>query len=801
MGNQVEETLNLDPGNAAGQIEETLTTVLNQGVDRTLELKVATPTGESDTITITQEGCREAFITSDGMRFVTSDGQLFGVLKDPCPGGCIPSYITLNQNLTDPAEMISGDVAGTEIQWIRDNSHRVLGKKTAEGVMTICQLDDEDSTKYADGATADLTGSQGDVFMRLPRFFYHAEEVETDVWKIGFSRAKVASDWKEWDGKDLIGVYKAYSDGTKLYSRSGIAPTTNVSQEDFKARSQANGMGYSLVKFKHHSMLAFLFYAMYGNTNSQVICGTGTSDDGKTTGQTNALGMTDTVAAENGNTGSINFWGLENWWGDLYEWVDNVVINNRFWQVTRDDGTTGGFLAPSEDGFISKVHVGEELDMIPSAVGASDTLGFCDYYGQYNGNALVLARSSDSSDSFGGVAYVSANSDVSDTGFASGSRLAFRGDIIEMTSSSDFVSIGESMPSYITIDQNLTDPSQMITGDVNGESIQWIRENSHRVLGKKTAEGVMTVCQLDDEDSTKFADGGSADLTGGQGDVFMKLPRFFYHAEEVETDVWKIGFSRAKVASDWKEWDGKDLVGVYEGYVSDGKLRSVSGETPTDAVPQADFKAYAQANGDGYSLVKFKHHSMMAFLFYALYGNTNSQAICGTGSDVQGKTTGATNGIGMTDTVAEVNGNTGSINFWGLENWWGSLFERVDNVSINNNVWTITEDGGSTRDVQAVTSDGFISKVHVGENLDIVPSDVGASDTLGFCDYYGRNDDNALVLSRSCSGSFSIGGVAFAYVDSDASLTEPGYGSRLAFRGTINEIESSVDFTDIEAIS
>ena len=444
MGNQVEETLNLDPGNAAGQIEETLTTVLNQGVDRTLELKVATPTGESDTITITQEGCREAFITSDGMRFVTSDGQLFGVLKDPCPGGCIPSYITLNQNLTDPAEMISGDVAGTEIQWIRDNSHRVLGKKTAEGVMTICQLNDEDSTKFADGGSADLTGGQGDVFMRLPRFFYHAEEVETDVWKIGFSRAKVASDWKEWDGKDLIGVYKAYSDGTKLYSRSGVTPTTNVSQEDFKARAQANGTGYSLVKFKHHSMLAFLFYAIYGNMNSQAVCGSGTSDSSKTTGQTNAFGMTDTVAAENGNTGSINFWGLENWWGDLYEWVDNVSINNRVWTITEDDSSTRNVQARNGDGpgNILKVSVGEFLDMVPIvAVGASASTSFCDWYIANSDNALVLARSYIDSNAYGGVAFANATFGASYTYSYSGSRLAFRGTINEIESSVDFTDI------------------------------------------------------------------------------------------------------------------------------------------------------------------------------------------------------------------------------------------------------------------------------------------------------------------------------------------------------------------------
>lgn len=37
----------------------------------------------------------------------------------------------------------------------------------------------------------------------------------------------------------------------------------------------------------------------------------------------------------------------------------------------------------------------------------------------------------------------------------------------------------------ILINQLESDPSLMISGDVKGEVIQWIRQNSHRVLAKK----------------------------------------------------------------------------------------------------------------------------------------------------------------------------------------------------------------------------------------------------------------------------------------------------------------------------
>ena len=54
---------------------------------------------------------------------------------------------------------------------------------------------------------------------------------------------------------------------------------------------------------------------------------------------------------------------------------------------------------------------------------------------------------------------------------------------------------------------------------------------------------------------------------------------------------------------------------------------------------------------------------MMAVLYYAYYGNTNCQATIGFGTNNSGKNTGATNALGMEDTVAGGNGDSNSINF------------------------------------------------------------------------------------------------------------------------------------------
>lgn len=224
------------------------------------------------------------------------------------------------------------------------------------------------------------------------------------------------------------------------------------------------------------------------------------------------------------------------------------------------------------------------------------------------------------------------------------------------------------IPGVIYINQLESDPSRMITGDVNGKIIQWIRQNSHRVLAKKTGEGTVTYIELDDNNSNLYAADGTAAATDGtEGDVFIKLPTFYYRGNDdgpngSSGDNVEIRFSKTPF-EDSVEWDTNILIGAYEAYYGDGKLQSRSGVVSSGSISQANFKSYAAARGGGYQLVDWQMHCVLGCLFYAMYGNTNSQAICGSGTNSYTKTCGETNSLGMNDTKAETNGNTMSINF------------------------------------------------------------------------------------------------------------------------------------------
>jgi hypothetical protein len=88
VGEVTGQPLTVSPGSGTGSAAVSFGSVMNKGLDRTLELEITTPKGVKKTLTVNQEGCRQAYITSDGKRWLTSDNRVYGVLKSDVPCKC-----------------------------------------------------------------------------------------------------------------------------------------------------------------------------------------------------------------------------------------------------------------------------------------------------------------------------------------------------------------------------------------------------------------------------------------------------------------------------------------------------------------------------------------------------------------------------------------------------------------------------------------------------------------------------------------------------------------------------------------
>jgi hypothetical protein len=343
--------------------------------------------------------------------------------------------IVFDKTIADP-ENIEGAGEGAILDIVA-KMRRCLVKKTAEGQVTIAYLNNADSTKYADGTAAVLTGTEGDVMVYKPAFYYKFEAVDANRFAYYIAEQAGDGSWIH-SPASLIGAYKSNNVSSKLYSRSGVAPTCSLTITNNANYAKARGAGYNIIDFEQHSMIALLFYAKYGNRNSQAILGTGNANYTAANGSTNAIGNSDTSGA---TTGHASFAGIEGVHGCAYEWVGGVTILDHVWTITNPDGTTRNGNAPAgtTNGYITELAaaLGPYFDVIPTAVGGSATTHYADDYTRNTGSR-VLARSYSSTYTDGGLSYARASYDSSDTVANIASRLAFRGVIREAQSVTAF---------------------------------------------------------------------------------------------------------------------------------------------------------------------------------------------------------------------------------------------------------------------------------------------------------------------------------------------------------------------------
>jgi len=279
---------------------------------------------------------------------------------------------------------------------------------------------------------------------------------------------------------------------------------------------------------------------------------------------------------------------------------------------------------------------------------------------------------------------------------------------------------------------------------------------------------------------------------------------------------------------DWVEHE-PCLVAVFEACTIGSKLYSAAtGNASVGSLTQSDFVYYAKQRG--LQLIDWEMHKDIANLFFAFYGRRDSQDQCGYGQSTEQRNIGTTALLGMQDTISynsdggahqtsnawyvrpnEDGKNVYSLiyntNCMGYENLYGDKYEWLSGVSLPN---TNTQEqyklliempDGSTRKVKSGTVSGYCTGMYHQKYMDIVGvhSQKGSSTTY-YCDEFNVSNAANRVVCRSRVYSVACGGVSCAFCGYDSSSSFTVVGSRLAFRGEIEEAESVTAFKAIKAI-
>lgn len=313
-----------------------------------------------------------------------------------------PPYkiMTVNIDLTDSDPETCCSYADDAIDMIAKSKkwdnffghYPVLFKDGAE----IGKLNPSDFTKFKDGSEADITsGETGDVMIAFPRLGLKIETNE-DILTISMTNNPNNSEFKYYahtkgevqKDKFYLGAYKGYIDNSKLRSLSGYLPSNNKTITEFRTCAQANGEGYEQSGFYQLVFRQAMYILKYKNLNSQKALGNGNLA-GKTilsTGETDSKGMD--YGLINDMTSHMKLFGLEDFWGNIWEWIDgaftdsslnlftstNNIYNSNDEYINQKQLSTSNF-----QGYINKVQGTTETGFLAKEVEGSTTTYFCDY--------------------------------------------------------------------------------------------------------------------------------------------------------------------------------------------------------------------------------------------------------------------------------------------------------------------------------------------------------------------------------------------------------------------------------------
>ena len=349
--------------------------------------------------------------------------------------------------------------------------------------------------------------------------------------------------------------------------------------------------------------------------------------------------------------------------------------------------------------------------------------------------------------------------------------------------------------------------SMVILGEYG---VRWNQETDvYETLGsvnRRQIQGNMKRCVLNDDgtvnyylnptNSTQKEQGGTAVLTGADGNVMVEIPKFWYkHTLVGDTHEWWVSNTPLEGYSvhPWFLEGGVEkpfrYYRAYTPTVVAGKLRSISGSTPTRNQTRNTFRTQARANGTGWELCSWNALNAIQLLFLTEYCTFNTQAVLGTGNDAGndfGITTGQSNSRGNASSGAT--NNDMWMSYRGIENWYADCWEFIDGINVQNykvflnqNPATFADDVFTGDYVDSgvtlpIMSGSYIKKI----TGNFLPTADGGSSSTFVTDAGWSASIGTLVFFGGGPGiGLSAGGFTFA-ANHPAGIVSPNYSAGLS---------------------
>ena len=344
---------------------------------------------------------------------------------------------------------------------------------------------------------------------------------------------------------------------------------------------------------------------------------------------------------------------------------------------------------------------------------------------------------------------------------------------------------------------------------------------------------------LKNDDWTEKADGTASDLTGGDGNVMVQIPKFYYKQEFVgsvrqysisATDISGYtlhpAFNKNGTEEDYRYISAYDAC-VYSDSASDyigglnlddntgnvnlslDKLASVKGQYPMVGLTRDEFRQLADNNGTGWRVGDFWLVSAIQMLYLVEYQDWNSQDNLGDGNTNGSYVGSSSNQTDSPHTIAGAgdswaNGSTDGtqpssgakpgtayMKYRGIENFFGNCTNWVDGFNSINRVAYVHNDDTEFADDTTTnytqlgsampSSNDYVVDMQDTQGAFIPSSVSGGSASTFITDYFFQNSGNRVARFGGTASGGAQAGAFFWLVFDVSGRRYRSFGARLAF--------------------
>lgn len=306
---------------------------------------------------------------------------------------------------------------------------------------------------------------------------------------------------------------------------------------------------------------------------------------------------------------------------------------------------------------------------------------------------------------------------------------------------------------------------------------------------------------LDPTNFTKFENGTNADITSGNaGDVMIQFPRRGIRISK-SGKVVTVSMTDNQNDPNFKYYAhqrgdvDKDYfyLGVYDGWVSENKLRSLSGKYPTVNISVGNFDQFGKANGTGYGYMGYYQWLFLQVMYVLQFkGNLNSQSTVGYGNCIS--TGNSIKNTGRSNTNGMIYGSDNVVKLFGIEDIWGNIWQSINNYYSNDNYHITTTTDDTIIDVDKYIDRGSYGHTYANTTRNYYTDCMGTTEAGFSITFYSEGgssttyfcDTGEFVSNKipSVGGSFSSDDEAglFCFLVSDTRETSGmASGTRLQY--------------------